>query len=66
MGDEEEKDSLHLLTYSTLFIDTFFFFSSKSKNKCLKSESRREASQNQSWCFKNVSTPFTCLNTCLK
>ena len=65
MGDEEEKDSLHLLTYPTLFIDTFFF-PSKSKNKYLKSESRREASQNQSWCFKNVSTPFTRFNTCLK
>ena len=64
MGDEEEKDSLHLLTYPTLFIDTFFF--SKSKNKFLKSESQREASQSQSWCFKNVSTPFTRLNKCLK
>ena len=45
-------------------LDTFFF--NKSKNKFLKSESQRQASQNQSWCFKNVSTPFTRLNKCLK
>lgn len=57
MGDEEGKDSLNLLTSPRLFRDRDFFL--KPKDKHVKSASRREASQNQSWSFKNVST-YSC------
>lgn len=60
VGDEEGKDSLNLLTYPSLFTDRDFFL--KPKDKHVKSESRREAPQNLSWCFKNVSTSSTDLN----
>lgn len=47
VGNEEGKDSLNPLTWISYSFHRGFF-SLKPKDKCLKSESQKEASQNQS------------------